>query len=111
MINQRITDYVRPHPKAISLYVKGYDGKCIEACRVKLQASGDAYFIPAPFHKMSIHESFHVSGELHWRLNNVKLPPLTGVLDMAMPTWLLVTNLRPSCARILCDNLRLSKAR
>jgi len=73
VINQRISDYVRPRPKAISLYVKEYDGKCIEACRVKLQTSGDAYFIPAPFHKINIHESFHVSGESHWRLNNVKL--------------------------------------
>jgi len=101
-------EFIEIRPKSIRLFVKSVIGECYEICRVRLQKAGDAYFIPLPSYRLDLHESFHSSGELHWRFEGAKLPPFAGPLSISMPLWLRTVTLDPVCACITCDRLRLN---
>jgi len=102
-------DYGKKVRRGLGLFVLRHNGICEEISRVRITAQGDAYLIVMPSRNIDFHESFHRSGEFHWRLVGVKTYPVCGVLDLPMPIRFQLHVERPPCICIRCDNRRLSR--
>ena len=102
-------DYGKKVRRGLGLLVLRPSGICEEVARVRITIRGDAYLIDMPSRNIDFHESFHRSGEFHWRLGGIKVYPISGALDLPMATrfWLYAS--MPPCMCIRCDNRRLNK--
>ena len=98
--------YGRKVRRSLGLFLLRGRGVCNELLRVRITRRGDAYVILT---SLQLHESFHASGEFHWRFGNrFKTYPLCGALDLPMAIRFYIVFNRPPCFCIRCDNLRLN---
>jgi len=70
--------------KSIGLFLCGGPDHCVEMVRGTIGSKGDIYVFPTPLQVQKhfpFHESFHTSGEFHWKMRGEKIIPICGPED------------------------------
>ena len=101
-------DYGKRKKRTIGLFVWKTVNVCAEILRIRITPQRDVYVIPYPTVKPDVHESFHSSGEFHWRFRGKKEYPISGALDLVIAfRFQLFANSYP-CMCIRADTERLT---
>lgn len=104
-------NYGKKHRRSLGLFIMRPSGICLEMARVKITTRGEIYQIYPILRNLDLdfHESFHKSGEFHWKITGLRIYPISGALDLPMAMRFYLYANAPPCMCIRCDNLRLSK--